>query len=138
MTNELLSQKRAESVVNYLAAQGIERERLSFSIAHCNFNLRGKESDGDKQFVSELAQKYQVQFWWKSFNTKPYSKKNKVSIQMAARDLRYEWMKRIAKEKHYDYIATAHHLDDSIETFFINLLRGTGITGLQGVPVNRV
>ena len=110
---------------------------LSFSIAHCNFNLRGKESDGDKQFVSELAQKYQVQFWWKSFNTKPYSKKNKVSIQMAARDLRYEWMKRIAKEKHYDYIATAHHLDDSIETFFINLLRGTGITGLQGVPVKQ-
>lgn len=110
---------------------------FSFGIAHCNFKLRGKESDGDKKFVSELAEKYKVPFFWKSFNTKPYSEKNKISIQMAARELRYDWMKRLAKDKKYDFIATAHHLDDSIETFFINILRGTGITGLQGVPVKQ-
>jgi len=110
---------------------------FSFGIVHCNFNLRGKESDEDKNFVSELAEKYRVPFWWKSFDTMPYSKKNKISIQMAARDLRYEWMKKIAKDKAYDYLATAHHLDDSIETFFINLLRGTGIAGLHGVPVKQ-
>lgn len=108
---------------------------IAFGVAHCNFKLRGKESDGDKKFVSELAKKYQVPFYWKSFDTKPYSKNKKISIQMAARDLRYEWMKRLAKDKKYDFIATAHHLDDSIETFFINILRGTGIAGLQGVPV---
>ena len=110
---------------------------LSFGIAHCNFKLRGKESDDDKKFVSELATKYSAPFYWKSFNTKPYAQKKKISVQMAARELRYEWMKRLAKDKKYSFIATAHHLDDSIETFFINILRGTGIAGLQGVPVKQ-
>jgi tRNA(Ile)-lysidine synthase len=114
-----------------------DKAGFSFGIAHCNFNLRGEESDGDKQSVEVLAKKYKTLFWYKSFDTKPYSKKNKVSIQMAARELRYEWMEKIATENNYDYIATAHHLDDSIETFFINLLRGTGITGLQGVPLKQ-
>ncbi|MBI4930600.1 MAG: tRNA lysidine(34) synthetase TilS [Bacteroidetes bacterium] len=108
---------------------------FSFGIAHCNFKLRGKESDEDEQFVKLLAEKYNVPFHKKKFNTKSYADKKKISIQMAARDLRYEWLKRLAKEKKYDFIATAHHLDDSIETFFINILRGTGIAGLQGVPV---
>ena len=110
---------------------------LSFGIAHCNFKLRGKESDGDEQLVKSLAEKYKVSFHKKSFNTKTYSEKKKISIQMSARDLRYEWLRRLAKEKKYDFIATAHHLDDSIETFFINILRGTGIAGLQGVPVKQ-
>lgn len=110
---------------------------FSFGIAHCNFNLRGEESEDDEGFVKSLAEKYKVPFHKKSFNTKSYSDKKKISIQMAARDLRYEWLKRLAKDKKYDFIATAHHLDDSIETFFINLLRGTGIAGLQGVPVKQ-
>ncbi len=110
---------------------------FSFGIAHCNFNLRGKESEGDEQFVKSLAEKHKVSFHKKSFNTKSYSEKKKISIQMSARDLRYEWLKRVAKDKQYDFIATAHHLDDSIETFFINILRGTGIAGLQGVPVKQ-
>ena len=108
---------------------------FSFGIAHCNFKLRGKESDGDEQFVKSLAEKYKVPFHKKVFNTKSNSEKKKISIQMSARDLRYEWLKRLAQDKKYDFIATAHHLDDSIETFFINILRGTGIAGLQGVPV---
>jgi len=110
---------------------------FSFGIAHCNFKLREKESDGDEQFVKSLADKYHVPFHKKSFHTKNYSSTKKISIQMAARDLRYEWLKRLAKEKKYDFIATAHHLDDSIETFFINILRGTGISGLQGVPIKQ-
>lgn len=110
---------------------------FTFGIAHCNFKLRGKESDEDKAFVSGLAEKYNVPFWWKSFKTKPYAEKKKISIQMAARELRYEWMKRLAHDKKYSFIATAHHLDDSIETFFINILRGTGIAGLKGVPVKQ-
>jgi tRNA(Ile)-lysidine synthase len=107
---------------------------LKFGIAHCNFNLRGKESDEDEQFVKLLAEKYNVPFIRKSFKTSAYAKKEKISVQMAARELRYEWLKRLAKEKKYNFIVTAHHLDDSIETFFINLLRGTGIAGLHGVP----
>src|ERR1035437_545506 len=108
---------------------------FSFGIAHCNFKLRGKESEGDEAFVKALAAKYNIPFHTKSFNTKSFAEKKKISIQMSARDLRYAWLKKIANEKKYSFIATAHHLDDSIETFFINILRGTGIAGLQGVPV---
>jgi len=113
------------------------KANFSFGIAHCNFNLRRKESDDDEQFVKSLAKKYNVLFHKKSLHTSSFAKRKKISIQMAARDLRYEWLKRLAKEKKYDLIATAHHLDDSIETFFINILRGTGIAGLQGVPVRQ-
>jgi len=110
---------------------------FSFGIAHCNFKLRGKESEEDETFVKALAEKHKVPFLCKSFNTTSYSAKKKISIQMSARDLRYTWLKRIAKEKKYSFIATAHHLDDSIETFFINILRGTGIAGLHGVPIRQ-
>ena len=110
---------------------------FAFGIAHCNFKLRGEESEADEVLVKSLADKYKVSFHKKAFNTKSYSEKKKISIQMSARDLRYEWLKRLAKDKQYDFIATAHHLDDSIETFFINILRGTGIAGLQGVPVKQ-
>ncbi len=110
---------------------------FKFGIAHCNFKLRGKESDGDKKFVSAVAKKYNAPVWTKSFNTKAYTLKKKISTQMAARELRYEWFHRLAADQKCSFIATAHHLDDSVETFFINLLRGTGIAGLQGVPVKQ-
>ena len=106
---------------------------FSFGIAHCNFGLRGAESDGDEAFVKKLADSYGVPFFRKSFSTGSYARRKKISIQMAARELRYDWLKRLALEKQYDRIATAHHLDDSIETFFINLLRGSGIAGLHGI-----
>lgn len=106
---------------------------LNFGIAHCNFQLRAEESDEDETFVNTLAEKYNVPFHFIKFNTSLYAKKNKVSIQIAARDLRYQWFEEIRKEYKYNYIATAHHQDDSIETFFINLLRGTGISGLHGI-----
>lgn len=106
---------------------------LNFGIAHCNFQLRAEESDDDETYVNTLAEKYNVPFHFIKFNTSVYAKKNKVSIQVAARDLRYQWFEEIRKEYKYNYIATAHHLDDSIETFFINLIRGTGISGLHGI-----
>ena len=106
---------------------------LKFGIAHCNFQLRAEESDDDETFVNTLAEKYNVPFHFIKFNTSVYAKKNKLSIQVAARDLRYQWFEDIRKEYKYNYIATAHHQDDSIETFFINLIRGTGISGLHGI-----
>ena len=97
--------------------------------AHCNFKLRGKESDDDVLFVKNLALSYNVPFHYLSFDTKEYSNKHKISIQMAARELRYKWFKSLRKEISADYIAVAHNLDDRTETFFINIIKGTGIRG---------
>jgi tRNA(Ile)-lysidine synthase len=107
----------------------------NFAIAHCNFSLRGKESDDDCKFVSELAGKLNAPFHFFKFNTKEFALKNKYSIQEAARILRYKWFEELRLEFNYDKIATAHHHDDSIETFFINLMRGTGYAGLKGIAV---
>lgn len=106
---------------------------FKFAIAHCNFRLRGKEADEDEKFVRKLAARYGVEYYLKRFTTNEYARENRLSIQMAARDLRYEWFAEILDQEEYDYIATAHHLDDQIETFFINLMRGTGITGMHGI-----
>ena len=104
-----------------------------FGIAHCNFKLRGKDSDKDEKFVKNLATKFKVPFFIKRFDTYKYSDENKISIQMAARELRYYWFTELLEKEDYKYTATAHHRDDSIETFFINLIRGTGISGLHGI-----
>lgn len=109
--------------------------KINFAIAHCNFNLRGKESDTDQLFVKNLAKKYKVRFHTIKFNTTTFADKEKLSIQEAARKLRYTWFEETRIKFNYDLISTAHHLDDSIETFFINLVRGTGIKGLTGIPV---
>ena len=102
-------------------------------IAHCNFHLRGSESDKDAELMEKLAKKYDYPFYKIDFDTKLHASKNGISIEMAARELRYDWFEKIRKENSYDYIATAHHKDDVIETFFINLARGTGIRGLSGI-----
>jgi tRNA(Ile)-lysidine synthase len=109
------------------------RAGYEFGIAHCNFNLRGKESDEDEAFVEQLAKKYCVPFHCKRFLTKKDARDKKISIQMAARELRYQWFEELRIRKRYHSIATAHHLDDQIETFFINLLRSTGIAGFHGI-----
>ncbi len=106
---------------------------IRFSIAHCNFKLRGKESNDDEIFVKKLSEKYNVEFYSTSFETENHAKKEGISIQMAARDLRYKWFEEIKLKHNFAYIAIAHHQDDVIETFFINLLRGTGISGLHGI-----
>ncbi len=103
------------------------------TIAHCNFNLRGKESDDDQKFTEDLAKGYSLKICVKSFNTKKYADDNRISIQMAARDLRYSWFEELRTKLKYDYIGIAHNLNDVVETFFINLLRGTGIRGVSGI-----
>lgn len=102
-------------------------------IAHCNFNLRGKESDGDEKFVIKLAGSLNIPLYLARFSTLKYAEEKGVSVQMAARELRYFWFEKIRIENRFDYIATAHHQDDETETFFINLIRGTGIAGLHGI-----
>ncbi|MBO6117150.1 MAG: tRNA lysidine(34) synthetase TilS [Bacteroidales bacterium] len=109
------------------------RLNCSYAIAHCNFHLRGKESDRDEQFVSDYAAKNNILLFKQEFDTFAYMDENKKSLEMSARDLRYDWFKKIIDEHNFTCIATAHHSDDSAETFLINLLRGTGIAGLHGI-----
>ena len=101
--------------------------------AHCNFHLRGEESDRDEQFVCSLCQEHQIPLHVKHFETESYAKEKQVSIEMAARELRYAWFEELRKETKADVIAVAHHRDDSVETFLLNLIRGTGINGLKGI-----
>jgi tRNA(Ile)-lysidine synthase len=107
------------------------------AIAHCNFSLRGKESDGDEQLVKSFAEANGKPFFTTRFDTKSYAKNNNISVQMAARELRYKWFEKIRSDNNYDLIAVAHNLNDNIETLIINLTRGTGLTGLSGIrPVS--
>ena len=108
-----------------------------FAIAHCNFRLRGAESEGDEEFTKQLADRLRVPFCSKSFDTLEYSKRQGISIQMAARDLRYLWFDELMDRHGFDSVAAAHHLDDEAESFLINLFRGTGIAGLHGIMVKR-
>lgn len=109
------------------------RAGIQIEIAHCNFQLRGSESDDDEQFVKAYASQLRTPFHTIRFETQSIAESQKVSIQMAARELRMDWFFHVAKEKGIAAVATAHHLDDQVETFFINLLRGTGLAGLHGM-----
>lgn len=111
------------------------RAGFSFSIAHCNFQLRSAEADADEQFVKDLAESLGVKYFSMRFDTSAYAEKNQVSIQMAARELRYAWFDKIAKEEGFQYIATAHHKNDSIETIIMNMAKGSVLDGLLGIPV---
>lgn len=104
-----------------------------FGIAHCNFNLRGEESSRDENFVKMLASTMEVPFHVVHFDTRTYAAEHKISTQMAARTLRYDWFERIRKEQAYNLISVAHHQNDVIETLLLNLTRGTGIAGLHGI-----
>ncbi len=108
---------------------------FNFALAHCNFNLRGEESNADEDFVLELADQLDVEVFIQNFDTQAYADKNKRSIQMAARELRYDWFNELAEQLQFDYILTAHHADDNLETFLINFTRGTGLNGLTGIPI---
>jgi len=110
--------------------------RLNFtiSLAHCNFCLRGKDADQDEIFVKQLGKQLQMPVFTKLFETERTAKIEKLSIQMAARKLRYDWFDELIIEHKLDYIVTAHHADDNLETFLINTIRGTGLDGLTGIP----
>ena len=107
---------------------------LNISLAHCNFNLRGNESDADEEFVLQLAEDLEIKVFIENFDTETFAKDHKLSTQMAARALRYHWFQELTEQLHFDYILTAHHADDNLETFLINLSRGTGLDGLTGIP----
>ena len=111
-------------------------KKLSFdlAIAHCNFQLRGLESFGDQNFVQNYAETNDIKLFLTQFDTENFAKDYKLSTQVAARELRYNWFYELLETEHYDYILTAHHADDNLETFLINLIRGTGLEGLTGIP----
>ena len=114
---------------------------LQFSMAHCNFQLRGDESERDEQFVTELAAKYDVPFFVKKFDTKSYADEKKISIQEAARELRYNWFGELVENLKMPnkpvWLLTAHHADDNVETQLMNLCKGTGMQGLRGMEPKR-
>ncbi len=109
------------------------RKKLQFGVAHVNFSLRGEESDLDEILVKEWAKENGIDFYTVRFDTKAYARQNSISTQMAARDLRYEWFYKVMDENGYDYLAVAHNQNDSVETLFLNLLRGSGVRGLAGI-----
>ena len=106
----------------------------NISLAHCNFQLRNDESNLDEKFIKNLGQLLNIDVFTIQFDTIKYSKENKLSTQLAARKLRYDWFNELARKHNFDYVLTAHHADDNLETFLINLTRGTGLEGLTGIP----
>jgi tRNA(Ile)-lysidine synthase len=106
-----------------------------FGIVHCNFKLRGDESELDEQFVGDLAKDLGVEFYSKSFDTALYARNNSLSIQMAARDLRYQFFNEVLQKYNYTKIVTAHHSDDSVETLLIKKSRKSSLGALQGIPI---
>ena len=109
------------------------KAKLDFAVAHCNFGLRGEESEADEQFTKKLAKKYKVPFFTEQFDTQAFADREKISVQMAARVLRYEWFETVRRAGGFDYVAAAHHLNDTLETVLLNLAKGTGIAGLHGI-----
>ncbi len=107
---------------------------LDISLAHCNFQLRDEESEEDENFVIELADALDLQIFIEEFETEAYADEKKLSTQMAARDLRYHWFDELCETLQFDYIFTAHHANDNLETVLINFIRGTGLDGLTGIP----
>jgi tRNA(Ile)-lysidine synthase len=113
------------------------RAGFSIGIAHCNFRLRGEESDADEMFVKKKAGETGCPYFIRHFETETYSREHGISIQMAARELRYGWFNTLVNQHGYDRIATAHHLNDNIETVLFNLIRGTGLKGLAGISIRQ-
>jgi len=107
-----------------------------FEVAHMNFGLRGDESDGDQEFVEQYCRSRNLLFHSKKVDTKAYMLQHKGSVQMTARELRYSWFEELKSSRQLNFVATAHHSDDSIETVFMNIIRGTGISGLKGITSN--
>jgi tRNA(Ile)-lysidine synthase len=108
--------------------------KYTFAIAHCNFGLRAEDAEADQLFAKKLAKKYDVPFFTENFDTRTFAAQEKLSIQMAARTLRYAWFEQVRRQEGYDFIATAHHSNDLTETILLHLTKGTGIAGLHGIP----
>ena len=125
----LLSQRDYETTSQRVDTQS----QCNLAFAHCNFHLRGEDSNRDERFVTDFARENNIPIYIKHFDTEAYAKEKSLSIEMAARELRYNWFKELKEIHNFDNVALAHHGDDQIETFFINMLRGSGIKGLKGM-----
>ena len=117
-------------------AEKVRREGGPFAVAHCNFRLRGAESDADEALVREWAERHGVTCHVRAFDTEAVATAEGISIEMAARKLRYRWFGELCRKHGYEAVLTAHHAGDNAETFFLNLLRGTGIKGLTGMKAD--
>lgn len=123
----------AKLLILFMSQQSTVNCRLAF--AHCNFHLRGDDSNRDEKFVRQFAEDNHIELFVKHFDTEAYAKDNSLSIEMAARELRYSWFEELKDAHGFTKVALAHHSDDQIETFFINMLRGSGIKGLKGMKI---
>lgn len=123
-----------DSIVLCVLLQSLD---FKFSVAHCNFQLRGKASDEDESFVCDFGRKLGVPVYVRRFETLGYAKQHKVSIQMSARELRYDWFRELVTKHQLNFLLTAHHLNDNLETMLLNFARGTGLTGITGIPVKK-
>ena len=123
-------------VDSMVMAHLFHKSGYSIGIAHCNFQLRSEDSDDDETFVKNWCNEFNITFHSTRFNTNNYAAEKGVSIQMAARDLRYAWFNDLVEQNNYSLLATAHQLNDNIETTLLNLVRGTGLSGLRGIPLN--
>lgn len=121
-------------VDSVVLADLLHKASYTIELAHCNFQLRGNEANDDTAFCESFSKSINVPFHVIYVDTKAYAAEHKLSIQMAARELRYDWFKTLKAEHHFDHILTAHHANDNVETLLVNLIRGTGIRGLQGIP----
>lgn len=113
----------------------LHNNSYNISVAHCNFSLRGEESDGDENFVKGFCESRNIEFFTKRFNTIFFAESNGISVQMAARNLRYTWFEELSIENGFTKIITAHHKSDNAETMLINLVRGTGLKGIEGIQM---
>ncbi len=108
---------------------------FDFGVAHCNFQLRGKDSDGDQSFIEDYCHKRRIPFFTEKFLPKNYAEEQGISVQMAARDLRYAWFTKTLHQENYHWLATAHHLNDNIETVMFRWVNGGGLDQLTGIPI---
>ncbi|NSW44836.1 MAG: tRNA lysidine(34) synthetase TilS [Bacteroidales bacterium] len=134
-TNDKLLLAFSGGIDSVVLAHLLLKNNYCFELAHCNFQLRGNESNQDEQFAYTFANQHQLIIHSQTFDTKEFAIENKITIQEAARVLRYQYFYNLAKQQKCTYILTAHHLDDNIETVFLNIIRGTGLKGLCGIPI---
>tara|TARA_B100000767_G_scaffold267230_1_gene285671 strand:+ start:4195 stop:5499 length:1305 start_codon:yes stop_codon:yes gene_type:complete len=116
----------------------LHQNKIPFSVTHCNFGLRADASEKDAVFCASLCEQLKIPFYTKKFETKKIADHNKISIQMAARDLRYSWFNELKDQYGFTHVLTGHHLDDQLETFLINMGRGTGLKGLRGISTDTI
>ena len=135
LTNKRLLLAISGGIDSMVMLDLFRKSGFEIAIAHCNFQLRDQESNEDQAFIEKYSKENSIPLFVTQFDTKAFAEDFKLSIQVAARELRYKWFYELLESHHYDYVITAHHADDNIETFLINLSRGSGLEGFTGIPI---